>query len=199
MTNDQSHIFQALKAIASSGGFPKDGAKHRLPVAERLHAWVPAIEQAIAHSVSYLETIGQATQSPLEELLGLALWSHRVSPNKVLKVGPHQVWAPFVGAPNILVIEPQAEVGAYRTDFRLALARRDGSRKLQSEIFVEVDGHDFHEKTKEQAAHDKKRDRYFVSKSLPVLRFTGSEVYRDADACADEAVALLTRTLQVLK
>ena len=50
-------------------------------------------------------------------------------------------------------------------------------------IGVECDGHDFHEKTKEQAARDKKRDRDLQALGYRVLRFSGSEIYRDVNAC----------------
>jgi very-short-patch-repair endonuclease len=47
-------------------------------------------------------------------------------------------------------------------------------------LVVEVDGHDHHERTKEQAAYDRKRDRAMLREGIPVMRFTGSEVFRDA-------------------
>lgn len=55
-------------------------------------------------------------------------------------------------------------------------------------IVVEVDGHDFHERTKEQAQRDKTRDRLFQQLGFKVLRYTGSEVWRDPIKCALEAV-----------
>jgi very-short-patch-repair endonuclease len=71
-------------------------------------------------------------------------------------------------------------VGKYRPDF-LILADSHGH---VFRFIVEVDGHDFHERTKEQAARDKKRDRWFQSEGYSVLRFTGSEVFRDPIDCA---------------
>jgi hypothetical protein len=53
-------------------------------------------------------------------------------------------------------------------------------------LIVECDGHDFHERTKEQARRDRSRDRYMTSLGFRVLRFTGSEIHRDAEACAQE-------------
>jgi very-short-patch-repair endonuclease len=53
-------------------------------------------------------------------------------------------------------------------------------------LVVELDGHDFHEKTRAQAAHDKRRDRRFVAAGWKVLRYTGSEVYADVDAVVNE-------------
>jgi len=72
-------------------------------------------------------------------------------------------------------LHSQYEVGRYRLDFALI-----GPRK----IAIECDGHDFHERTKEQAANDRSRDRALQLDGWMVLRFTGSEIYRSASACA---------------
>lgn len=79
-------------------------------------------------------------------------------------------------------ITAQAPIGAYRADFLLWLA--NGTHI--GGIAIECDGHDFHERTKEQASRDKRRDREILTAGFPVLRFTGSEIYRDAVACANQ-------------
>lgn len=53
-------------------------------------------------------------------------------------------------------------------------------------IVVECDGHDFHERTKDQAQHDKARDRVFTAAGYRTLRFTGSEIHRNPIKCAVE-------------
>ncbi len=55
-------------------------------------------------------------------------------------------------------------------------------------LAIECDGHDFHERTKEQAANDKSRDRAFTRAGWAPLRFTGSEIHRNADGCALEVI-----------
>lgn len=86
-------------------------------------------------------------------------------------------------------IAPQWKIGSYRMDFALMFGSADNA--LTSRVVVECDGHDFHEKTREQAARDKLRDRYILAHGWPVLRFTGSEIHRDAEACAEEAAGFL--------
>lgn len=44
-------------------------------------------------------------------------------------------------------------------------------------LLVELDGHDFHEKTKEQVRKDKERERDLIKNGYTILRYTGSEVY----------------------
>jgi very-short-patch-repair endonuclease len=56
---------------------------------------------------------------------------------------------------------------------------------------VECDGHDFHERTKEQAQRDKSRDRYLQANGWRVLRFTGSEIHRTPEKCADEIASII--------
>ena len=55
-----------------------------------------------------------------------------------------------------------------------------------NKYIIECDGHDFHEKTKEQVEYDKKRERVFVSKGYKVLRYSGSELYRDFEKITNE-------------
>lgn len=77
----------------------------------------------------------------------------------------------------------QTGVGPYRVDF---LFDDHSVPNLRQFIVVECDGHDFHEKTKEQARHDKKRDRYFTALGWKVLRFTGSEIFNDPEEVSSE-------------
>jgi very-short-patch-repair endonuclease len=56
---------------------------------------------------------------------------------------------------------------------------------------IELDGHDFHEKTKKQASHDKRRDRQLVADGWKVFRYTGSDVYGDVTAVYDEIMQQL--------
>lgn len=73
--------------------------------------------------------------------------------------------------------------GNYRLDFAVD---PDGSK-----IAIECDGHEFHERTKEQAARDKSRDRALQAAGWRVLRFTGSEIFADPGKCASEVRAIV--------
>ncbi|MEL6754977.1 MAG: DUF559 domain-containing protein [Pseudomonadota bacterium] len=82
-----------------------------------------------------------------------------------------------------LYLIPQLRVDPYRIDIALYHKHFDG-RELA--LAIECDGHDFHEKTKEQAARDKRRDRYLSSLGWTTLRFTGSEIHNNVSECALE-------------
>lgn len=92
-----------------------------------------------------------------------------------------------------LIVQSQAIVAGWRVDFLVfAYAwREERWRKL----IVECDGHDFHERTKEQAARDRLRDREAQAQGLTVFRFTGSQIYRDAWGCVGEIIDWAARGL----
>lgn len=83
------------------------------------------------------------------------------------------------------IVTPQAMVQEKRVDF---LIRYISGLSSVSGVIVECDGHQFHEKTKEQAANDKRRDRDFVAAGYRVLRFSGSEIWNDPMRCASDAI-----------
>lgn len=94
----------------------------------------------------------------------------------------------------VVEIEPQFRILEYRVDFRVSLSRfvQDQSepgkmpqQKLRNvEVLVECDGHDFHSRTKEQAERDRSRDRMLQRLGYDVLRYTGSEIWKDSLVCA---------------
>jgi hypothetical protein len=103
-----------------------------------------------------------------------------------------------------LSIEPQAELGEHRVDFLLTLHHptmemntlpdgtpRPTQKVLKRRMIVECDGHDFHDRTKEQARKDRSRDRILQTLGYRVFRYTGSEIWSDVFKCAHQAVVTL--------
>lgn len=83
---------------------------------------------------------------------------------------------------------PQATVGKYRVDM-LVVYEGGG-------IAIECDGHEFHERTKEQATSDKARDRHLQLRGYKVLRFTGSEIWADPFASAMEVLRTIASSVK---
>lgn len=76
----------------------------------------------------------------------------------------------------------------------VSIQKHDGSYYrvdflLPGGTIVELDGHDWHS-SKPQRAKDAKRDRDLTGLGYRVIRFTGSEVHADPDACVAEAAGL---------
>jgi very-short-patch-repair endonuclease len=167
---------------------PRD--RPMLELEARKKAYAPVLASAAEAMLLDLDGLCAQTKSPIEELFAIALWGLGAPDNKTAKGLSGAVLEQRGGyEPFHLLIQPQARVGAYAADFLLTFTV---AGLPPASVVVELDGHDFHEKTKEQAAHDKKRDRFFAAQGLTVLRFTGSEVYRDADRCAAEVMSLLS-------
>lgn len=84
----------------------------------------------------------------------------------------------------------QFEIGKYKADFLLIQQNFDfgPTKREYKKVIIECDGRDFHEKTKFQAQHDKRRDRFIQSRGHQVLRFTGSELHKDPLNCVLEVI-----------
>ena len=74
--------------------------------------------------------------------------------------------------------EPQFRVGKYTLDFALPSLG----------IGIEADGRGWHD-----SARDRNRDEALKTHGWLTLRFTGSEIYWDADGCADIVAAAVTK------
>lgn len=125
-------------------------------------------------------------ESPIEQLLGIYLVDLEGDVYRELTV--LQEFESFI-------IHPQKEVEIkgykYRLDFLLE-CRFDYERFL---FAVECDGHDFHEKTKEQAVRDKSRDRNLTTEGYTVVRFTGSEIWKNPVRCSGEISRIINKTV----
>jgi very-short-patch-repair endonuclease len=86
-----------------------------------------------------------------------------------------------------LIIRPQAVIGRRRVDFLIhGPDFSDNAKGKWRRLIVECDGHEFHERTKEQAAKDRAKDRLAVMSGMDCFRFTGSEIWRDPMGCAEQ-------------
>jgi len=150
--------------------------KVRDEVAERLLFYWMDIEAPLYHC-----------ESPIEMLMFLALDQCREFCEREL-----------ARSNTRLCIQTQSEIEAggklYRVDFEVYVCDpRDSNCALGPRMVIECDGHEFHEKTKEQAARDKRRDRHLQMAGYTVFRFTGSEIWENATGCAAQALGHLFR------
>lgn len=142
------------------------------------------------------EQILGASESPIEAAMGSALYA-------VARVHADEVRYRHHGtpeAPTDIAIEQQAIIGDYRVDFLIIgsvmveFASAGGPKYGTAQMIVECDGHDYHEKTKEQAKRDKSRDRQLQAAGYPVFRYTGSEIWADVFGCATEVIHHVLKT-----
>lgn len=96
-----------------------------------------------------------------------------------------------------LIVQPQAEFDGRRADFAIFAYHWGpddpaigGSWKP---LIIECDGHNYHERTKEQAARDRAKDRNATLRKIETFRFTGSEIWRNPWECAEQIVTWAER------
>ncbi|WOD41196.1 endonuclease domain-containing protein [Nodosilinea sp. E11] len=82
-------------------------------------------------------------------------------------------------------LEYEQYIGEYRVDFLVK----------EKKFVIEIDGHDYH-KTKEQRTRDCLRQRKLNLYGYYVIRFTGTEVYRNVGSCVRETLDLLKQQPQ---
>ncbi len=138
-------------------------------------------------------------QSPIEVLMYFALQAYAYEvfdwPDLAYhecRLGEHREKSLDTGSPHIGICT-QHQLGPYHLDFLvtaydLQLMKEPRVPTVVGRVAVETDGHDFHERTKEQAKHDRRKDRFVQAAGLKILRFTGSEVNENPIRCAKEAI-----------
>lgn len=113
--------------------------------------------------------------SPIERLMLEALVAYSLTDEiKIPRINDD------AGSNGSWQIETQKQLGQYRVDFLLTDTDYD------VKVVIECDGHDFHERTKEQAERDRTRDRSLQAAGYLVLRYTGAEIWRDPFKCAED-------------
>jgi hypothetical protein len=141
-------------------------------------------------------------ESPIEFTLACELY-HRftIAEQRI----PYIIRPDGHGLPKLgYTFEPQRRFGPYKADFAITFLEPEkdpGGSGIYTyddmphcycaRLVVECDGHDFHDRTKEQAARDKKRDRILLTNGWPVARFTGSEIHADVGRCAEQVIQIL--------
>lgn len=144
------------------------------------------VDDALENYRDSLKFMGEKLNSPLETVMFAALYYHFntdefVSFSKMDFTFGQPPTNPFSQTDIFL----QAKVGVYVADFLFDIHFDGDPRRT---LVVECDGHDFHERTKDQARKDRERDRWMLSKNITVMRFTGSEIWADPLDCAGQVV-----------
>lgn len=146
---------------------------------------VPQVSNCVGYWLLMLERV---CESPIEIALGAAILTADQLEHENVRPGLTLSGVREVGdyPKQIALLIPQMPWEGYRIDFAIRLPRyRFGY------LFIECDGHDFHERTKQQAARDRQKDRLIQQAGIPILRFTGAEIYRSAGDCAAQVIRFI--------
>jgi very-short-patch-repair endonuclease len=133
--------------------------------------------EVIAHEIFLQDSLINC-ESPIEQLLSIALASVQSSIDIPLLV-------------DVIAIDNQQEIvcngNTYRADFLVAVKYWNGGKFF----VIECDGHEFHQKTKEQVERDNQRTRDMQLAGYEVIRFSGTEIYHRAHKCALEVKRII--------
>jgi hypothetical protein len=126
------------------------------------------------------------TESPLEAAFVVNFCAASAY---LLMIGHHRY--ALRARPQVWVETPSG--GRYRLDFALEPLDewlRDAlvANGLELKIGAELDGHDFHERTREQVIERNQRDRELAAMGWRVLHFSGSELHQNPMAVAIEVL-----------
>lgn len=138
-------------------------------------AFGDAIAKAVDRVAASVLTSTKA-DSPIETILGAAvLLLFKNAGKPLLLCMP----ADLETAERRLLLVPQFAWSIYRSDWALYNPKTTGA------LLIECDGKDFHSSA-DQVAHDRKKDAAAHDRGYLSMRFTGSQISRDADACANK-------------
>jgi very-short-patch-repair endonuclease len=163
--------------------------------------YAPAVigrERALEIKQRKLETIGlhfnhattKLCQSPIEQLMLAGLVWTKYGCEK----GLVEIWdstSRCAKPPADVVIAPQYQIEKYRVDFAIFI---NVIANEEIKIAVECNGH-WHAQSKEQVARDTKRDRD-IQIGWKTPSFTGSEIWRDHEACAGYVSKLASNEIE---
>lgn len=182
-------------AFAATMGRPFDG-KALLSLAARAfvkQAAVGTVRNIICGAAVHCESVIE-----LSFCLALGITSRAREYATLFDFGGCKVYGEPDGEVNVR-IQPQVVLYGCRVDFLVTMNTVEecaaGLQVCSQQVIVECDGHEFHERTKEQASRDRERDRILQLQGLHVLRFTGSDIWQDVFKCAEEVLSFLVATL----
>jgi very-short-patch-repair endonuclease len=153
--------------------------------------WSPPTEiSCLARRILYI------AESPIEALFLCAVSC--ITNTSVVHIDRRFPWQLDSFATGIVKVWPsivfstQLRLGKYRADLGFAALEDSGVKR----VIVECDGHEFHERTKEQVAAAKARDRFMTSSGFYVMRFSGSEIFANPLGCAHEVISFFPDTVR---
>jgi len=115
-----------------------------------------------------------SADSPIETILGAAVLLYFRDAGKPLKLC---LFEEIDNTHRGLLFVPQFKWSIYRSDWALYNPKTTGA------MLLECDGKDFHSSA-DQVAHDQKKDAAAHDRGFLTMRFTGSQIHRGADECA---------------
>lgn len=120
-------------------------------------------------------------ESPIEQLLALYLSNLQMGFNDL---NPYVQCTEFYPGQEIKCKNGKT----YRLDFYTCVLYKNQETKY---FGIECDGYEFHQKTKEQVEYDNQRQRDLQREGIEIIRFSGSEIWKNPGKCAKEVQKII--------
>lgn len=139
-------------------------------------------------AIAETHEVSRATDSPIETFFGSRFYRHA----KKLCERHGLKFAFGLGSDDYAIrLRPQYPLLRFRYDFAMELKGRE-----KPILLVECDGKAFHS-TPQQRENDYRKNEAAREAGIALIRFTGSELYRDADGCVRRAMQAAGMALPV--
>lgn len=139
------------------------------------------LEKTEKDYAEYLEDSIKNCESPIEEYLATAL--------RIVNIELIGLYNPFIKIKKFSKQEKiKCEDKTYRADFFISVEYKN---QETINYVIECDGHEFHQKSKEQVERDNRRTRNLQKAGYNVIRFSGTEIYCNALKCAKEVLNII--------
>lgn len=90
----------------------------------------------------------------------------------------------------------KVEKKKYIVDFYFEQDQYVNRFDTDKKIIIECDGHEFHQKTKEQVKHDNEREYDLKMAGYEIIRFSGSQIYNEPFKCAEDAYNYIIKSIK---
>jgi very-short-patch-repair endonuclease len=188
------HVSEALLNSELAGG-PSPDSRARVTLRQHAHDCARTLRKMGLSEDGAICEVRKAIKSnplamcdsPIEQMMMASLLFGDWRPFKTI---PAVILAPGqrVVPKGDFIVAPQYKMGAYRLDF-LIIGKDDfGNQKW---VNVECDGEEHHHTSIAQYEADRERDKYMRAWNIDVIRFHGSEIWKEPAACAHEAATVL--------
>lgn len=121
------------------------------------------------------------------------------SPIEAIFITAFELYIKFNNKEQIFLL-PQREIcienKKYIVDFEFEADEYVNQFNTNKKIIIECDGHQFHQKTKEQVTKDNKREYDLKMAGYQVLRFSGSQIYNEPFKCAEDTYNFIIKYIK---
>lgn len=121
------------------------------------------------------------------------------SPIEQIFITAFELYIKFLNKENIFLFSQhpiKIDNKKYVVDFYFEEDPNVNPFNTDKKIIIECDGHQFHQKTKEQVKKDNEREYDLKMAGYEIIRFSGSQIYNEPFKCAEDAYNYIMKSIK---